>query len=49
MVGVVGTSLANNQRTQGTNLDRQLLDLDRVVVTLERESVQWKVSRLDTL
>lgn len=38
-----------NQRTQGTNLEMPLLDLDRVVVTLERESGEWKVSQLDTL
>ena len=38
-----------NQRTQGTNLDMPLLDLDRVLVTLERESGEWKVSQLDAL
>jgi len=38
-----------NQRTRGTNLDMPLLDLDRVVVTLERESEEWKVTELDAL
>jgi len=38
---LAGTSLAD--------LDMPLLDLDRVVVTLESESGEWKVSQLDTL
>lgn len=38
-----------NQRTTGTNLDRPLLDLDRVVVTLQQQSGEWKVSGLDAL
>lgn len=38
-----------NQRTTGDDLDRPLLDLDRVVVTLERRSEGWKVSELDAL
>ena len=38
-----------NQRTTGTDLKRPLLDLDRVVVTLQRTSGEWKVSELDAL
>lgn len=38
-----------NQRTTGTDLKRPLLDLDRVVMTLQRESGEWKVSELDAL
>ncbi len=38
-----------NQRTRGTDLDRPLLDLDRVVVTLTGGSGEWKVSELDAL
>ena len=58
---VVGTALISvrshdakvlvfvNQRTTGTELDRPRLDLDRVVVSLERASGEWKVSELDAL
>jgi len=38
-----------NQRTMGTDLERPLLDLDRVVVTLADVSGEWKVSELDAL
>ncbi|MCY7401887.1 MAG: hypothetical protein LH477_13235 [Nocardioides sp.] len=38
-----------NQRTRDTDLERPLLDLDRVVVTLERESEEWKITELDAL
>lgn len=38
-----------DQRTRGTDLDRPLLDLDRVVVTLTGGTGEWRVSELDTL
>ena len=38
-----------NQRTRGTNLEKPLLDLDRVVVTLTGGSGEWKVTELDAL
>ena len=38
-----------NQRTSGTDLDRPTLDLDRVLVTVQRVDGEWKVSELDAL
>ena len=38
-----------NQRTTGDDLDKPLLDLDRVLVTLVRAGGAWKVSELDAL
>lgn len=38
-----------NQRTSGTDLDRPTLDLDRVLVTVQRVDGGWKVSELDAL
>lgn len=58
---VVGTALISvrthdakvlvfvNRRTTGTDLERPSLELDRVVMTLERTSGEWKVSELDAL
>jgi Mce-associated membrane protein len=38
-----------NQRTSGDDLDRPTLDLDRVLVTVQRVDGEWKVSELDAL
>lgn len=38
-----------NQSTSGDDLDKPLLDLDRVLVTLVRAGGEWKVSELDAL
>lgn len=38
-----------NQSTTGQDLDEPTLDLDRVLVTLERGDGAWKVSELDAL
>ena len=38
-----------NQRTSGKDLDRPTLDLDRVLVTVQRVGGDWKVSELDAL
>jgi hypothetical protein len=38
-----------NQRTSGDHLDRPTLDLDRVLVTLQRAGGEWQVSELDAL
>jgi hypothetical protein len=38
-----------NQRTTGRALEEPLLDLDRVLVTLEDVDGAWKVSELDAL
>ncbi|WP_457186786.1 hypothetical protein [Nocardioides sp. P5_E3] len=38
-----------NQRTSGDDLDRPTLDLDRVLVTVQRVGGDWKVSELDAL
>jgi hypothetical protein len=38
-----------NQRTSGKDLDRPTLDLDRVLVTVQRMDGEWKVSELDAL
>lgn len=38
-----------NQRTSGRDLERPTLDLDRVLVTLQRLGDEWKVSELDAL
>lgn len=38
-----------NQSTTGDDLDKPLLDLDRVLVTLVRTDGEWKVSELDAL
>jgi len=38
-----------NQSTAGKDLDEPTLDLDRVLVTLERVDGAWKVSELDAL
>lgn len=38
-----------NQRTSGDDLDTPRLDLDRVLVTLERVDGAWLVSELDAL
>lgn len=38
-----------NQRTSGRDLDRPTLDLDRVLVTVQRVGGDWKVSELDAL
>ena len=38
-----------NQRTSGDDLDRPTLDLDRVLVTVQRVDGDWKVSELDAL
>ena len=38
-----------NQRTSGKDLDRPTLDLDRVLVTVQRVDGGWKVSELDAL
>ena len=38
-----------NQSTTGDDLDKPLLDLDRVLVTLVRAGGEWKVSELDAL
>ncbi len=58
---VVGTALVTasasearvlvfvNQSTTGDDLDKPLLDLDRVLVTLVRAGGVWKVSELDAL
>jgi hypothetical protein len=58
---VVGTALVTasttharvlvfvDQRTTGDDLDKPLLDLNRVLVTLERDDGDWLVSELDAL
>lgn len=38
-----------NQRTAAVDLDEPTLDLDRVLVSLVRDSGEWKVSELDAL
>ena len=38
-----------NRRTSGRDLDRPTLDLDRVLVTVQRVDGDWKVSELDAL
>ena len=38
-----------NQSTASDVLEKPLLDLDRVLVTLERIGGEWKVSELDAL
>lgn len=38
-----------NQRTRGEDLDRPTLDLDRVLVTVQRSGGDWEVSELDAL
>jgi Mce-associated membrane protein len=38
-----------NQRTSGKDLERPTLDLDRVLVTVQRVGGDWKVSELDAL
>ena len=38
-----------NQSTTGDDLEKPLLDLDRVLVTLVRTGGEWKVSELDAL
>lgn len=38
-----------NQRTSGRGLERPRLDLDRVLVTVERVGGDWRVSELDAL
>jgi Mce-associated membrane protein len=38
-----------NQRTSGKGLARPTLDLDRVLVTVERVDCDWRVSELDAL
>lgn len=38
-----------NQRTSGRDLERPTLDLDRVLVTLQRLGGEWRVSELDAL
>ena len=38
-----------NQRTTGRGLEEPLLDLDRVLVSLEDVDGEWKVSELDAL
>ena len=38
-----------NQSTTGDDLDKPLLDLDRVLVTLVRTDGEWRVSELDAL
>ena len=38
-----------NQRTSGDDRQRPSLDLDRVLVTLERVDGEWRVSELDSL
>ena len=38
-----------NQRTASDDLDEPTLDLDRVLVTLDRVDGEWKVSELDAL
>jgi Mce-associated membrane protein len=38
-----------NRRTSGKDLDRPTLDLDRVLVTVQRMDGGWKVSELDAL
>lgn len=38
-----------NQSTDGDDLDEPTLDLDRVLVTLQRVDGEWKVSELDAL
>jgi Mce-associated membrane protein len=38
-----------NQRTSGDDRQRPSLDLDRVLVTLERVDGDWRVSELDSL
>lgn len=38
-----------NQSTTGDDLEKPLLDLDRVLVTLVRTRGEWKVSELDAL
>ena len=38
-----------NQRTASDDLDEPMLDLDRVLVTLDRVDGEWKVSELDAL
>lgn len=38
-----------NQTTEGDDLDEPSLDLDRVLVTLDRVGGEWKVSELDAL
>lgn len=38
-----------NQRTAGDDLERPTLDLDRVLVSLQRTDGEWKVSELDAL
>jgi len=38
-----------NRRTSGNDLDEPMLDLDRVLVTLQHSGGAWKVSELDAL
>ena len=38
-----------NQSTASDDLDEPTLDLDRVLVTLDRVDGEWKVSELDAL
>jgi hypothetical protein len=38
-----------NQRTSGKDLERPTLDLDRVLVTVEKVDGAWRVSELDAL
>lgn len=38
-----------NQSTSGDDLERPTLDLDRVLVTLERAGSEWRVGELDAL
>jgi hypothetical protein len=38
-----------NQKTTDDTLDKPLLDLDRVLVTLQHDGDEWKVSELDAL
>jgi hypothetical protein len=38
-----------NRRTSGRDLDRPTLDLDRVLVTVQRVDGDWRVSELDAL
>jgi hypothetical protein len=38
-----------NRRTSGDDLDRPTIDLDRVLVTVQRVDGGWKVSELDAL
>jgi len=38
-----------NQRTSGKDMERPTVDLDRVLVTVQRVGGEWKVSELDAL